>query len=241
MKTPFISPALTLIDLFCEVSDTQEEESQNPKKRTRTESQRVPGKQSKIRRVERHLSQSKAVIPTFTLTSMLVTRTKTTTTITTVSTPPAMPNPPALVVMAAPAKYCSVCRKQPCQSIARAIQFDSLPESDWSGKDWDRDRQREHEIRKKEQQEKEEEERIRQKDTDSNYPPSPIYDPSDKEDTSAHMCRKDLDPNYYPPNYQEDTPIVTDDLVQKLNPGEQRRGPTRRRKERKRRITTTTQ
>ena len=77
---------------------------------------------------------------------------------------------------------------------------------------------REHKERKIEQQKKEEEERMRQKDTDNYYPPSPIYDPTDKEDTSAPMSRKYLNPNYYPPNYREDVPILTDDVIQKPTP-----------------------
>ena len=111
-------------------------------------------------RVERYLSQSKTAIPTFTLTSMLVTRTTTTTTTTTASTPPAMPNPPALVVTAVPAKYCVVYRKQPSSFSVKAPQSHSAPE--WSQENWDRDRQREHKKRKNNR-------RIRQKDAEDYY------------------------------------------------------------------------
>ena len=117
----------------------KKKKAKNLKKRTRTKSQRVQRKQ-KIRRVERHLSHSKAAIPTFTLMSVPATWTTTTTT-TTASTPAAMPYPPALVVTVAPATYCAVFRKQPCPFSTKAYQSSSP--SEWSEEDWDRDRQRE--------------------------------------------------------------------------------------------------
>ena len=129
-----------------------------------------------------------------------------------------MPNPPALVVTVAPAKYCSLHTNQPCPFSTKATQSHSSPKSEWSDEDWDGDKERDDEKRKIEQYSKEEEERIRQKDSDNYYPPSPIYDPTDKEDTSALMSRKDLNPNYYLPNYKEDVPILTDHLIQKLTP-----------------------
>ena len=49
-------------------------------------------------------------------------------------------------------------------------------------------------------------------DMDDYYPPNPIYNPTNKEDTQAQMSRKELDPNY---PLMEDTPIVTDGMVQK--------------------------
>ena len=51
------------------------------------------------------------------------------------------------------------------------------------------------------------------------YPPSPIYDPTFKEDTMAALIvkRQDLNPNYYPPKYQpnceKDAPTLVDNLV----------------------------
>ena len=139
-------------------------------------------------------------------------------TTTTASTPPAMLNLPALVITAAAAKYCSVHRKQSCPFSTKALKSHSPPKSEWSEEDWDGNKQRECEKRKIEQQKEEEEERIRQKGPDNYDPPSPIYDPMDKKDTSAPISRKDLNLNYYTPNYKEDVPILTDDLIQKPTP-----------------------
>ena len=50
------------------------------------------------------------------------------------------------------------------------------------------------------------------------------------------MSRKDLDPNYYPPNYKEDAPILTDDLIQKFTSENKRIGQTRRKGEKKKKI-----
>ena len=87
-----------------------------------------------------------------------------------------------------------------------------------TGMEINRERESVCEKRKIQQEKKEEEERLRQKDSDNYYHPSPIYDPTDKEDTSAPVRGKDLDPNYYPPNYKEYAPILTDDLIQKPTP-----------------------
>ena len=102
-----------------------------------------------------------------------------------------MTNPPALVVTATPTKYYEVCRKISCPLFAKSVPPHSPLESEWSDEDWNGDRQRECEKKKKEQQKKEEEEKQKRKDY---CPPTPIYDPTHKEDTPAPiMNRKDLD------------------------------------------------
>ena len=101
----------------------------------------------------------------------------------------------------------------------------SPQESNWSDKDWNGNRQREREVRrKKEQQQKEKEEKNKKEQVPKDYfPPIPIYDPTNKEDTLPHCdpeMKQALDPNYYPLNYvpkqEEDASTLVHNLVSPL-------------------------
>ena len=131
-----------------------------------------------MRTLEGHFPPTKAVMSTFMLACVPVMKTTTTTITTTAATPPVTPNPSALIVAMMSAKYCLVCKEQPCPfrlfnpfSI-RMVRRRRLGQ-----------RQTERASEKEEIKKKEEERGIRQKDIDDHYPPSPIYIPSNKEDT----------------------------------------------------------
>ena len=132
----------------------------------------------------------------------------------------------ALLVTAMPTKYCEVygIRGNPCPLFAKPDPPHSLPDLEWSEKDWDSERRRERDRKRWEEQQKmEEEERLKQTDAEQvsdNYcPSSSIYNPTNKEDTLPQiMNRKDSDHKYYPINEKDDAPGLTEDFLQKMTP-----------------------
>ena len=106
--------------------------------------------------------------------------------------------------------------------LCSASPTPSPQESDWSDEDWNVYRLgRKREERKKEQLQKEEEEKNEEKQVPKDYfPPSPVYDPTNKVDALPHCdpkMKQALDPNHYPPNYtpmqKENTPTIVGNLV----------------------------
>ena len=123
---------------------------------------------------------------------------------------------------------CKTCKKcgAPCPLCVCPAPPTSPLESKWSDEDWNGYRHREREERKKEQQEKKETEQNKKEDSvQKDYcPPSPIYNPSFKEDTIPAQIEKKqyLDQNHYSsnyvPNYGEDAPTLVNNLIPKAAP-----------------------